>query len=76
MSLFNIGSSTAYNVRLEPENSTRIEPRTFHQYSIEPQGISDRFKVIRAGGARVPTIRILWQDKERNPHSVIQEVYI
>ena len=74
MALFNAGSADAYNIRIEPDNSARIEPRSFHQHHISPSGTSDRFKAIRAGGAKYPSIRVIWSDKERTTHSVVLEV--
>ena len=74
VSLFNAGSADAFNVRIEPENSARVEPRSFHQAHITPSGTSDRFKAIRAGAAKYPSIRIIWNDRDRVAHSVVLEV--
>jgi len=74
MALFNAGSADAYNVRIEPDNSARIEPRSFHQPHISPSGTSDRFKALRAGGAKYPSIRIIWNDRDRITHSIVLEV--
>jgi hypothetical protein len=76
LSLFNAGSSTAYNVRVEPDNSARIEPRSFYQNEIAANNTSDRLKVVREGAAKYPSIRIIWSDKDRNAHSVVLEVKI
>lgn len=76
VSLFNAGPSTAYNVRIEPDNSTRIEPRSFYQHQVAASGTSERFKAVRAGGAKFPSIRILWTDRDRNAHSIVMEVKI
>ena len=76
MSLYNAGGSEALNVEIEPANGARIEPRRWFQARIPAGGISDRFKVARAGAAKYPSIRVMWKDQERQPYSIILEVKI
>ena len=76
VTLYNAGGSEAVNVQIEPANGADISPRRWHQARISPSGISERFKVSRAGAAKYPSIRIMWQDAERKPYSVILEVKI
>ena len=76
MALYNAGGSEAKNVQIEPANGARVEPRRWHQAVIPPSGTSDRFKVTRAGAAKYPQIRVMWQDQDRQPYSVILEVKV